>query len=256
MNTYFIHEYKKLDALAPREVAVREDVVHTKPDGSAFLLRNQNLGYAEIAATRNRAAGAAAELLHVPSRVFEAIARGSHVTELVHAFELNAPVPANFEIAKAVVPKMVTYVLTVVLSPDLSQVVTLTKGKGPASLIGKITFPGGKIDDVECESPPEAATREIKEETGLDIRVDRWVRVAEKRGEGFELFCVAAIADNIGEAMTMEEEPILVSNVGKALFDCHSSKTADLYADDFSHLLSTAISRMATTMGPRRPRMG
>lgn len=123
------------------------------------------------------------------------------------------------------------YVLMVVLDPGASRVLGLQKLKGPAHLIGKMTFPGGRIEP--RENFRTTATRELQEETGVKVPAVRW-RLISMRGD---LVVVAAQADLTG-ARTQEAEPVVVMPVDSA------QRTAiahpGLYAADFLTILESA----------------
>jgi mutator protein MutT len=61
------------------------------------------------------------------------------------------------------------------------RVVIVRRGRAPSK--GMWTLPGGKIEP--GESPAQATVREVKEETGLDVRVVAFVTVFELRRDGY-----------------------------------------------------------------------
>ena len=79
---------------------------------------------------------------------------------------------------------MILYINCAVLDQEREHVVLLTKTKGPAFLVGKDNFPGGKMEP--GESPAQAAIREVREETGLLIPEDNIALLREDGGAGFD----------------------------------------------------------------------
>jgi len=69
-----------------------------------------------------------------------------------------------------------SYVLMLVIDPTTRHAVGLIKRRGPAFLHGKISFPGGKLEP--GETPEAAASREMREETGLRIDETGWTRAS------------------------------------------------------------------------------
>lgn len=102
------------------------------------------------------------------------------------------------------------YVLLFVLNPATQQLVTLTKQSGPAFLKGKLTVPGGKREEVDgkLEEVAVAATRELREETGLSVDQSAWLRIGGKKGEWGSLEAVLALSNEVHTARTMELEAV------------------------------------------------
>jgi 8-oxo-dGTP pyrophosphatase MutT (NUDIX family) len=135
------------------------------------------------------------------------------------------------------------YVIGVVLNESLTQAICLNKRKGPSDLIGKWTFPGGKIESEEELVATEGSTpssyfsamsREFKEETGVDIPEDGWVSFGYKSFEdGSRLYLFGAVKHQkvIESARTLEEEEVRVLNVD-------ANKDLNLkYVPDFDQLV-------------------
>lgn len=93
-----------------------------------------------------------------------------------------------------------------VFSEDLSEVLLLTKMKGPAFLIGKLTGVGGKLE--AGETALDAAIREFFEEAGLTIPAEKWLPVAVADTEHYRLDTFTATGD-IHEARTNFNEAIV-----------------------------------------------
>ena len=74
---------------------------------------------------------------------------------------------------------------------DGDRVLACRRREGKADA-GRWEFPGGKVEP--GESPAEALVREIHEELGIGIRIDRELRTdtTEVRGRGIRLTCLRA----------------------------------------------------------------
>lgn len=87
------------------------------------------------------------------------------------------------EMYPADLPVSEEYVIGVAVDPDRTHVLVIEKNR-PAWQVGKLNFPGGKIED--GETPEEAIVREFREETGVETDltpgddVPTWVRVGVK----------------------------------------------------------------------------
>jgi 8-oxo-dGTP diphosphatase len=75
----------------------------------------------------------------------------------------------------------------------------------PASAAGRWEFPGGKVEPGETES--DSLVREIQEELGLRIRVERWLAGTEQIGEHY-LLKVALAAIEVGEPDPTEHDEV------------------------------------------------
>lgn len=75
----------------------------------------------------------------------------------------------------------------------------------PASAAGRWEFPGGKVEPGETED--DSLAREIEEELGVRIRVERWFASAEEIGELY-LLKVAVATIVAGEPAPTEHDQI------------------------------------------------
>lgn len=131
---------------------------------------------------------------------------------------------------------MKNYVLMLVLSPDAKSVVCLKKQNIPEHLHNKWTFPGGHIEESDA-SLEAAASREMAEETGLQIAPENW-RLSVMLGSearGYRLNVMTATCTNIHEAKTLTDEPVRVMDVDEALARAGAKPTE--FAPDFIKLL-------------------
>jgi 8-oxo-dGTP pyrophosphatase MutT (NUDIX family) len=133
------------------------------------------------------------------------------------------------------------YVLLVVADEPTGHVIGLTKLRGPAAVVGKINFPGGKVE--EGESVYEAAQRELKEETGLLVPKDSWHVFAVNSAAGFKITALLAQSSKVLYARTAEDEPIWHLSIKEHL--AYSQKQPAQYAPGFHALLEMALSHLA-----------
>lgn len=112
---------------------------------------------------------------------------------------------------------MILYINCILLDEEREHVVLLTKTKGPAFLVGKDNFPGGKMEP--GENPCEAALREVHEETGVRIPVQSIALLHDEGDAGYHLYTLVAVVPRevLLTATTMEEEPVRVQAIASAL---------------------------------------
>lgn len=129
------------------------------------------------------------------------------------------------------------YVLLLVFSSDRDYFIGLKKLRGPAFLHGKLTYPGGHIE--EGESLEAASARELREETGVVVPEDAWRWVCRSP----MVAVLAAYSDDVLNARQCDDEPVFVMNLSRQLE--YAARTPHLYTDEFIILLQTAQSVLA-----------
>lgn len=96
------------------------------------------------------------------------------------------------------------YVCGIALSKDYRDVVMIKKNR-PASLAGKLNFPGGKIESGEY--PHDAMKREFLEETGILTRSWELISYFEG-GKDFVIYFYKTVTDRIYDCASMESEEV------------------------------------------------
>lgn len=129
------------------------------------------------------------------------------------------------------------YVLMLVFSRELDKVVLLIKKHGPSFLRNKRTFPGGHIE--EGEEPFAAGTREMQEETGLDVPL--WTEACVITDLS-EMHVLAGTSANIHDATDMTDEPVEVWSVSDLTLA--QARAPEDFAPDLMPLLSLALSKL------------
>lgn len=96
------------------------------------------------------------------------------------------------------------YVLGLVCSPDHKRTVLVRKNR-PSWAAGRLNGPGGHIEDNDL-SPPHAMSRELAEETGLQIEPDAWKNLHTLADPSYLVHCFFATHPNIDSAQTLTDE--------------------------------------------------
>lgn len=128
------------------------------------------------------------------------------------------------------------YVIMVVHQPSSDFVVGLVKNRGPEFLLGKVTFPGGHIE--AGETPERAATREMREETGIEVPESDW-RFVTVSGP---VVVLAAESDEVLRARTCEDELVSPMSVSRQV--AYARTNPSQYAPDFIELLETSLATL------------
>lgn len=100
------------------------------------------------------------------------------------------------------------YVCGIALSEDYRNVVMIEKNR-PASLAGKLNFPGGKIESGHAihELPIQAMRREFHEETG--VLIEDWELISYfEGGKDFIIYFYKTVTDKIYDCVSMESEQV------------------------------------------------
>lgn len=135
----------------------------------------------------------------------------------------------------------IQYVLNHVFTNDFKEMVCLEKNRGPKFLIGKITVPGGKIEG--DDSIEKSASKEMFEETGLQIPESDWVIFEKYEEHDYVLYKLAAFSSQCREAKTMETERVFAAYVENVLEDCQENPHK--YTQDFFMNLQSSMSALA-----------
>lgn len=130
----------------------------------------------------------------------------------------------------------VRYVLMVVIDPQREYAIGITKKKGPKELIGRLCFPGGKIEP--GEEPAMAASRELLEETGVTVKPGDWHDLGVRVTKNGVLHVFCAMSDRVLHARTCEEEPVHHLAIARHLE--YATRQPAQYAPDFLQDLNTA----------------
>jgi 8-oxo-dGTP diphosphatase len=105
----------------------------------------------------------------------------------------------------------------------------------PASAAGRWEFPGGKVEPGEAEA--DSLVREVEEELGLRVRVERWLAGTEPIGERY-LLKIALAGIESGEPAPTEHDEVrwLAAHELDAVDWLDGDRP---FLTELSHLLST-----------------
>ncbi len=129
----------------------------------------------------------------------------------------------------------VRFVSIIAVDPFRDEVLLVKKTKGPKHLHGKITFPGGKIEE-DDPSAAHAASRELLEEAGVEVPPFDLIHLTKRSNQEFSLDIFVAITNlNDAEPQAGEEEPVFKASLAETRLKS-SQKNPD-YVEDTSDLL-------------------
>ena len=132
------------------------------------------------------------------------------------------------------------YCSSLVFSEDLTEVLLLTKMKGPSFLIGKLCGIGGKLED--GESALQAVVRETDEESYVYIPEEQWKHVLATESDIHRMDVFTATADIHKAKTNFTEkvvEPVAVHKVADIL--AAAALAPDTIASDLAHHISEAL---------------
>lgn len=133
---------------------------------------------------------------------------------------------------------MQKYILCFVIDDD-KNFIGLTKKRGYEFLVGKHTFPGGKVE--EFESLESASSRELFEETGVSVDTKSWIHVSVVNGQDFQLHILAAKSNNVKSAYSKEDEPVWVGNIYHHMDRANNREFKHEYVPDFCDVANIAL---------------
>jgi len=146
----------------------------------------------------------------------------------------GAPEPSDFDLNPELIPELATHpaprpaavLVPIVGRADLTVLLTQRTDHLP-SHAGQVSFPGGKIEEGDCD-PVAAALRESREEIGLDPRFVEPLGFldAYRTGTGYRIIPVVAIVHDGFELMLDPNEVADAFEVPLAfLMDAHNHAT-------------------------------
>lgn len=123
-------------------------------------------------------------------------------------------------------------------SKDYKRLAVLTKRHGPESLIGKLNFPGGNLE--EGEAALDAALREMWEETGVQLpKADVEFVWAIEVANTYSLNVFSCASDLVLDARTMTDEEVTVIDVAELL--AMASVSPEKLSPDLAGLVEHAL---------------
>ena len=147
------------------------------------------------------------------------------------------------------------YINCIVMDESCANILLLIKQKGPAFLLRKDNFPGGKLE--ANESPANAAIREVFEETNVRIENHAIALLKSKNVNGNTLhtFVATVPLTELHRAKTMEAEPVRVATVKHALahWALHPESAAPDVPTLVQYALNTLDKEVSQSPNPYQP---
>lgn len=99
------------------------------------------------------------------------------------------------------------YTLAFIFSKDREKVLLITKNR-PEYQAGKLNGIGGKLES--GETPVEGMTREVREETSLEISDDRWLFAGNIQGKNWKVWVYTAVHSGaLSDAVSVTDESVV-----------------------------------------------
>lgn len=136
---------------------------------------------------------------------------------------------------------MSRFVLIIATDRAGEKFVLLEKNKGPAHLVGKMSFPGGRDDQGENDLAVTAA-RELLEETGVTAAPADMVHLTTLE-QPWGSLAVFTVACDISVARSMESEAVVTAAIDATVSAARGSQ-AELFVGDFLELFELARPRI------------
>jgi 8-oxo-dGTP diphosphatase len=101
-----------------------------------------------------------------------------------------------------------SYVLALLFTANRRQVVLMRRMR-PLWQAGRVNALGGRL--VDGESPGDAARREVREESGVDVK--EWTEVLVWDDAEYRMHVMRAVSELAGAARTMEDQEVFLADV-------------------------------------------
>lgn len=134
----------------------------------------------------------------------------------------------------------IVYVNCVLISNDKKKIAYIFKQHGPEFLKNKYNFIGGKLNDTD-NSYFEGAIREVKEESGVDIKLEHIHLINTIENEDFCLYNTVAIIplSLLEQAYTAEKEPVYINDI--EILQLQIKNNPNVFYADFEEILNNAL---------------
>lgn len=101
-----------------------------------------------------------------------------------------------------------SYVLALLFTANRRQVVLIRRTR-PVWQAGRVNALGGRL--VDGESPGDAARREVREESGVEVK--EWAEVLVWDDAEYRMHVMRAVSELAGAARTMEDQEVFLADV-------------------------------------------